>query len=297
MRPLPSNVRINVPAGIAGELAGAALALPARENEAYYDLALQDEAMQGLHSACPEGMRWLRGEIQARLDRAPHCATIQGLQFDQENRLFVGLSRALGRLVSRPLQKPRAQLVHYIHHQQDITAKNGGRVYTELFHTDGADWPRQIDIVSMVCVHPDPRGQGRSRLLDIDAVRSAIRALHGEAVLGVLETEPVPWLLGEGFDEGVVWRPVLGQETMCWRRYTINYALDHLGIRLPEHVSTALDAMGQTLETCETAWEWLMEAGELLIVDNHRCLHARGPVRRDLPSDRLMLRSWIHRAN
>ncbi len=293
MRPFPDAARIEVPRLLAADLLAAACALPARRNEAYYDGDLQQSVLDGLRGNCADGFDWLLGEIRLRLARAPFSTAVTGLEFDPENRLFIGLSRAFGRLVSKPLTKPRAQLVHYLHHEADLTSPRSGQVYTELLHTDGADWPEQVDMIGTVCVRPDDRGEGRSRVVDMYTIRREIRERFGPEVLQVLEDEPVPWLLAPGFDADVVWRPVLGRDRICWRRYTIDFALARSGVDIPEHAANALDAVEAVTSSTSSTHEWLMRPGELLLVDNRKCLHSRTAVSRRRQSQRLMVRAWV----
>ena len=293
MRPFPDAARIEVPRTLASDLLAAARALPARETEAYYDGDLQQCVLDKLRGHCAGGFDWLVEEIRLRLARAPFSAAVTGLEFDAENRLFIGLSRAFGRLVSRPLKKPRAQLVHYLHHHADLTSSQSGQVYTELLHTDGADWPEQIDVIGMVCVRPDDQGEGRSRLVDMYTICREIRERFGPEVLQVLEDEPVPWLLAPGFDAEVVWRPVLGRDRMCWRRYTIDFALARPGIEISAHAAHALDAVEAVTSTTTSTHEWLMRPGEFVLLDNRKCMHARTAISRRRPSRRLMVRAWV----
>ena len=293
MRAFPNAARIEMPRTLASDLLAAARALPVRENEAYYDDDLQRSVLEGLKGCCADGLDWLLEEIRQRFARAPFCTAISGLEFDSENRLFIGLNRAFGQLVSKPLQKPRAQLVQYLHHQADLTSPRNGQVYTELLHTDAADWPEQVDVISMVCVRPDEGGEGQSRLLDMYSICREVQGRFGTDILQVLKNEPVPWLLAPGFGAEVVWRPVLGQDSMCWRRYTIDFALAWPGIEVPDRVARALDAIEEVTLTTASTYEWLMHSGEFLLMDNRKCLHARRPVSRHRPSQRLMMRAWI----
>ena len=295
MRPLPETARIEVPRALASDLLAAARALPARENEAYYDDTLQRSVLDGLKARCADGFEWLLEEIRPRLARAPFSVAVNGLEFDAENRLFIGLCRAFGSLVSKPLEKPRAQLVHYLHHDADLTSSGSGQVYTELLHTDGADWPEQVDLLGMLCVRPDERGEGRTRRVDVYTIRQELEHRFGSAVLRVLEDEPVPWLLAPGFGADLAWRPILRPDSICWRRYTIDFALAHAGLELPEPAARALEAVEAVTSSTASAHEWLMRPGEFLLVDNRRCLHARTAVSRNRSSQRLMVRAWVRR--
>src|ERR1043165_5927432 len=143
-------------------------------------------------------------------------------------RLPQYINRAFGELVARPYEKPRAPLVHYIQPSTDIVSTRGGHE-SERLHTDCADWEPPVELISMVCVRADPDGGGRSRVLDVDTIRNEIETHFGSDTLTRLETEPVPWQLAPYWGGGVSWRPVLTKSSICWRRYTIDMALDSTG--------------------------------------------------------------------
>jgi len=194
-------------------------------------------------------------------------------------------------LVARPYEKPRAQLVHYIQPATDISSSRGGHE-SERLHTDAADWEMPVEMISMLCVRADRGGGGRSRILDVDTVRDEVKSCLGAGTLELLETEPVPWQLASYCGGGLKWRTVLTRSGICWRRYTINLAMESEGARLSEEMLAALDAFEDTIAATDRTVDFLMREGELLFSDNRRTVHARTPII-DSASDRLMIRSWI----
>jgi len=229
--------------------------------------------------------------IKKRLAQRPYCALVSGLRFDDGNRLFVAINRAFGELVARPYEKPRAQLVHYIQPQTDLPSTRGGRE-SERLHTDTADWHTPVELISMICVTADGAGGGRSQILDVDSARNEVEKQLGSGTLNLLETKPVPWQLAPYLGGGVTWRTVLGKDTMCWRRYTINLALNE-GATLDADVVRALDKFEEVVTSTPGTVDFLMREGELLFSDNTRTIHARTPLADPATSNRLMIRSWI----
>jgi len=230
--------------------------------------------------------------IRERLAQRPYCALISGLHFDHGNRLFVAINRAFGELVARPYEKPRAQLVHYIQPQTDLPSARGGRE-SERLHTDTADWETPVELISMICVNADTAGGGRSQILDVDTARTEVSEHLGDDTLELLETKPVPWQLAPYHGGGVKWRNVLTENTMCWRRYTINLALTDEGATLSDETTRALDGFEQVVTNTRQKVDFLMNEGELLFSDNTRTIHARTPLADPATSNRLMIRSWI----
>lgn len=293
LAPFPDTARIKIPSALARELLEGAERLPLYDNKEFYSSALQALVHTSIREAYPDGFDWIVSLIKERIAKWPYCVLLQGLLFDEGNRLFVAINRAFGELVGLPYQEPRAQLVHYIQPATDIPSSRGGRE-VERLHTDAVDWEIPIELISMVCVRPDCGGGGRSRVLDVDAIRDEVKNHLGTDTLKLLETEPVPWQLHACWGGGLKWRTVLSESSMCWRRYTINLALDVNGAKLSDEMLTSLDAFEEVISASTRTMDFLMREGELLFSDNTRTIHSRTPIADDKTSDRLMIRSWIN---
>lgn len=292
LAPFPDTGRIDVSSALARELQKAAERLPLYDNKEFYSPALQELVLNRIREASPDGFNWLVQLVRERLARWPYCVLVRGLCFDEGNRLFVAINRAFGELVAPPYRKPRAQLVHYVQPTTDIHSPRGGRE-SERLHTDTADWETPVELISMVCVRADRGGGGRSRVLDVDTVREEVKKRLGTETLELLESEPVPWQLADYCGGGVKWRTVLSESSICWRRYTINLALDSERVKLSGEMLTSLDAFEEAIASTDRTVEFLMREGELLFSDNTRTIHARTPIADGEASHRLMLRSWI----
>lgn len=288
----PDNAKLNVDPAAARAILAAAERLPQYDNREFYSTELQAQVFNSVRESCPESFDSITAAIKERLVRWPYCALVHGLAFDEGNKVFVAINRAFGELVARPYEKPRAQLVHYIQPATDIPSTRGGHE-SERLHTDTADWEPPVELISMVCLRADPAGGGRSRLLDVDTIRSEVENSLGPATLERLETEPVPWQLAPYWGGGVSWRPVLTKSSICWRRYTIDMALDSTGATLSSCMLDALRNFEDLVSTTAHTLDFLMREGELLFSDNRRTIHARTPIAAGINSDRLMIRSWI----
>ncbi len=291
--PLPDTAKVHVPTSLANALLHAAESLPQYSNLEFYSNDLQSFVHDRIRQALRLDFDWLVGEIRGRIARRPYCALVQGIQYDEGNRLFVGINRAFGELVARPYEKPRAQLVHYIQPATDLPATHGSQFESEKLHTDTADWNPPVKLISMLCVRADREGGGRSRVLDLETLRDEVHARFGSRTLEFLATEPVPWLLAPYRGGGVCWRTVLSETSVCWRRYTIEMAVASLGFELSPTMIAALDSLEKIVTDTPRTLDFLMREGELLFLDNHRTLHARTPLASPLVSDRLMIRSWV----
>ena len=196
LAPFPETHRVNVPDSLARELLLAAQRLPLYDNKEFYSVELQQFVHDSIREANPTGFDGLVNSIKQRLAQRPYCVLISGLRFDDGNRLFIAINRAFGELVARPYEKPRAQLVHYIQPKTDMTSSRGGRE-SERLHTDCADWKTPVELISMVCVKADTGGGGRSRVLDLDTIRTAVAERLGPETLNLFENEPAPWQLAQ----------------------------------------------------------------------------------------------------
>ena len=293
--PFPNTERIDISPALACELLKAAECLPIYDNREFYSPALQTLVHDSIRQACSDGFDWLVGLTKERIAQWPYWLLLQGLRFDEGNRLFVAINRAFGELVARPYEAPRAQLVHYIQPSTDIPSARGGHE-SERLHTDTADWEMPVELISMVCVHADWKGGGRSRVLDVDTVRDEVKYRLGAETLELLETQAVPWQLAHYCGGGLKWRTVLTESGICWRRYTIDLALSSEGAELSDEMLISLESFEDTIAATTRTVEFLMREGDLLFADNTRTIHARTPIADGSASDRLMIRSWI-RAN
>ena len=292
MMPFPENSIVTVNDTLARDLLRAAESLPDYDNREFYSTSLQASVLDHVRAAAPEAFDSLIHQVKDRIAQSPYCALIRGLVFDPGNKVFVAVNRAFGELVARPYEKPRAQLVHYIQPSTDIVSIRGGHE-SERLHTDTADWERPVELISMVCVRADPAGGGRSRILDVDSIRSEVHERLGSATLQQLESEPVPWQLASYWGGGVQWRTILTMSSICWRRYTIDAALDSTGAKLSDEILSSLERFEDVVSTAPRTLDFLMREGELLFSDNRRTIHARTPIAAGPASDRLMIRSWI----
>ena len=297
MTVFPQAATVDVPSTLAADLLDAATTLPPAVPADYYDTTRQSQARDEIRAGCPDGFDRLVADIRACLVTPPFSALVRGLEYDDSHRVFVAVCRSLGELISPPRDHNprRAQLLHFIRPAEDLKAASG-QALTERLHTDAADWPEPPAVIAMICVRPDPMGLGRSRLLDVVSLRRAIEQELGARALTVLEQETIPWQLADYLGGGVVQRPILTAETVRWRRYTTEFAL-RAGAPISPAVAGLLDPLERVIEETPATLEFLLGGGDLLVMANRRCLHARtglsDPGVAGAVSDRLMIRSWI----
>lgn len=300
MRFLPESAIIQVAENKAARLLSATKQMTAYSNKDYYQAQTQIDAYNCLRISCPDEFDTLQELIKSALQQAPYSVLIKGLQFDEHYRLFVALNRSLGKLVARPYDEktPRAQLIHHVEPQTDINNQNKATdavaKLSEKLHIDGADRLVPIRYVTMQCVRADSKGEGRSRLLDITGFKKLLKHSGiNQQQMTLLEQEAVPWQIADYLGGGICWRTIVSENTLNWRRYSIDAALANADIRLSENIMKTLAQVEQLIEQdSEHHFECLMAPGDFLIVDNLRCLHARSAITNP-ETKRLMYRAWV----
>ncbi len=292
MEKLPNASIIAIPPEDADMLLKAAERQPVRDDLAYYDPEVLLSLYRGVRNEHPATFDKVIAAIRAGVSEAPYCVIVRGLKFDEEKRLYLSIARGLGDFVVPPHKEPRTRFVHQISPTTDMLAK--GLVQAELLHTDGADHPEPPGFITMLCHRPDPMGGGRSRLITHEAVRQEIAESMGYPALLQTEAEAVPWQMAEHLGSGVHWRPILPDQQVRWRRYTIDAAGKQLESPLSEGTVKHLDALGDAIENSPRIIEFLLEQGDFMVADNLRTLHGRTALsNHPRAGERLMFRNWI----
>jgi hypothetical protein len=253
--------------------------------ETLKDIALQDATRSRLVASAPP-FEDILDQILLRLRREPYFARVSGLPFDPRNLLLVLLTGAFG--VIEPYALPGSTLVRAIEAATDV--REGDVALNERLHTDGTNWPEPNMLTCLLCIRVDDAGGGLSRLLSLEGLRRSIAGRAGDDVVATLEATPVPWAIDERIGGHIAWQPVLGAQGLRWLRQTIELAVER-GAAMPRTLLEALDLVELAAENAESLMEFLIHPGELLIVHNRLCLHARSPV--GVASRRLMLRTKV----
>ncbi|VAW61642.1 hypothetical protein MNBD_GAMMA10-1163 [hydrothermal vent metagenome] len=306
MKPLPENAVFSIPAAVAGDLVKATQRLPEYAAHEYYDPEIQQHVYNVIRQACSEEFDELIVKLRLQIKKPPFSLLIKGLEFDSHHRLLIALNRAFGLLVARPHEKntPRAQLIHQIvpgtdkdDAKDDAKAGNAQRAkVSERFHVDGADRPSGLHYVSMQCVHAhEDHSQGRSRLLDSKGFRETLQdGAINQSVINRLETQRVPWKTPAYLGGGVCWAPVLQGDCIRWNRDIINEALKEKDITISSSMVDTLDHIDRLLaEKTPHIFDFRLEPGDFLMMDNRRCLHTRSSINNPESTRRLMLRAWV----
>lgn len=228
------------------------------------------------------------------LESPPWCLVVRGLPAAQATQLLVSFSATLGELIE-PYRQSWSHVVRHIVPSRDRAVD--GYVLNEFLHTDGTDWPRPNDYTCLFCVRPDQSGDGRSRLLDLDTLMNEIDGAPQEKLLARLAGQSVPWRIADELGGGAHWAPVieLGARRIRWLRYTVMLSCEDGLAALDDQSAGDLEEFERLVENCPGGRSVNLEAGDLLLVENTRCLHARTAISAPATSARELRRTKVKR--
>lgn len=283
--PMPPHATRKLSTGEAGKVAETAFTVLRGPEETYRAVKAQDELRESLLYAWP-GWQQLAEDIYDRLGASPHAVVLRGLPLENPPLSLIALTSALGDIVE-PYQQSWSRLVRRIEPATDRAVGPYGML-NEKLHTDGTDWRAPNDLTLLLCVRPDAQGGGRSRLMPLEPLLEEPGFATGP--VSTLLSEPVPWAIAEALGGGVYWAPVASPSGIRWLRYTIDEAVRR-GVELSNDLWASLIAFEEALEHSDHVIETALQEGELLVIDNRRCMHARTGVSAPTSSERLLLRT------
>lgn len=229
-----------------------------------------------------------------RFDESPWLVIVRGLPVVVAVPILVAFSASLGELVE-PYRQPWSRVIRQIVPSRDRAVD--GRVLNELLHTDGTDWVRPNDYTCLFCVRPDQAQDGVSRLLDAATLLDELSTEPAAGVVRRLADNPLPWRIADELGGGVHWEPALDLDSprIRWLRYTIAMSRDDGLATIAEDTLDDLARFEELVEVCQGATWLRLEAGDLLLIDNARSLHARTPIADPARSTRELLRTKVIR--
>lgn len=262
----------------------AATGFPDTGEDPFADPADQAGARAAITAHWPEFPDFAAG-VGEKLWREPYYVVVRGVPLSAPDVFFAALTSSLGDPVD-PYAQDWSRLIYRIRPGNDRSVGGKG-VLNEHLHTDGTDWPDPNSLTCLLCERPDQNGGGRSRLLGHHRLVQHLRATD-ESLLDLLST-PVPWGLNDVLGGGVVTEPVLTADRVRWLRHTIDAAVAG-GAEIDERLAGALGRVEELIDGCPLATDVLLRSGDLLLLNNARCMHARTPVTAPAESERVLSR-------
>jgi hypothetical protein len=187
---------------------------------------------------------------------------------------------------------------HVTDKQSDISRPNqrGYESRAALpFHSD------RCDLLSLLCIHPARRG-GETRLVSAVSAFGQLQRSHPN--LASLLTQPFPFDrrddIGGGERGWTMLAPFSCLNATFVSRYVRRFIESSQRFsdapRLTKQQIEAMNALDRYLEEKGQSLDLSLESGDLLLIDNHRLLHARSEytdVASSSEDKRLLLRLWL----
>lgn len=147
------------------------------------------------------------------------------------------------------------------------------------FHTDAQYHDRPEDYVCLFVVRPAADG-GLSRLLAVEPAISALKACaHGAESLDLMSRPIWRWRIPAEFDAAAAPEmsamPALMPGPATAGGLRIRWRTDNLDPALPARLHDAASLIGTVFNRAQGAVELQPRPGDVLILDNHRVMHAR----------------------
>jgi alpha-ketoglutarate-dependent taurine dioxygenase len=270
------------------------LALIEVDDRELADPAYQEVILAEVQEAADAAFGDLAQDACERMAEPPWFLIIRGLPISRATPLLVAVSATLGALVE-PYRQSWSQVVRHIVPSRDRTVD--GRVLNEFLHTDGTDWVRPNDYTCLFCMRPDQSRDGESLLLDVATLLDEMTAAPDAGVVHRLASQAVPWRIAEELGGGVHWQcPIdLAVPHIRWLRYTVTLSEEEGLASLPTDTADDLLTFEQAVTNCRGVARTRLQAGDLLLLDNGRSLHARTKIRDAAGSTRELLRTKVMR--
>jgi hypothetical protein len=256
--------------------------------------AYQGAILAEVQEAAGAAFHDLARDVGKRMAEPPWFLIIRDLPVSRVMPLLVAVSATLGQLVE-PYRQPWSRVVRHIIPSRDRAVD--GRVLNEFLHTDGTDWVRPNDYTCLFCVRPDQSRDGESLLLGVATLLDELTAGPSAGAVHRLASQAVPWRIADELGGGVHWECPIDLEFphIRWLRYTVALAGEEGLASLPADVADDLLAFEQAVENCRGTARVRLQAGDLLLLDNGRSLHARTAIRDPAGSTRELLRTKVMR--
>jgi hypothetical protein len=219
--------------------------------------------------------------LQQSLDYPPHVALVHNESDMPSEALLAALATSLG-LLADPYRQEWSRVL------QPIRRRADGSTTDARWHTDSPGWPRPNDIACLLCVRPAENG-GATQVLPWPVIRTVLGVQP--ALLDRMCTYQVPWVLDAELGADVR-EPVITENGIRYMREAFERSATHH----PQDAASVIalhEAACDLLDAATDFYTMRLAAGEVLIFDNRRCLHRRGPIDPDDGRNRTLIRARV----
>lgn len=265
---------------------------------------LLTEGMRDLETSSLESLldssylsNFIKSSLGHQLESGTGVILLKGLSISNfsETQLsdsFVFISRLFGNIIP---QGPSQQMTCRIEDLQlaDKSKSRGFNTNSDFFfHNDSCDF------TGMLCVRPAKYG-GLSKIISSVAIHNTMLDFYPDLLRVLYNPFPIKCLNMEtGSKVSYAMRPIFhpyNNSIICnFARPAIN-ATQHLEScpKLTSMQIEALDVFEDLIENPKFCHSFLLESGDVLFLNNHRCLHSRTSFIDDPNRKRLLLRAWL----
>ncbi|QQS59556.1 TauD/TfdA family dioxygenase [Candidatus Peregrinibacteria bacterium] len=237
------------------------------------------------------------GELAEQIKEGVHCTNstpvvlkntgIQSVSKESRTAIMIGFSTLLGR--PTPTDKRNKKVAWPI-----SVPKNADKINFRTFsehnqeaklHTDSQYLQCPEQAISLWSIHPDGSGEGLSYCASAQDILHEMTAHSaGQESLQILQREDVPFRVPSSFMQDpnsnqteVIFGKIFGQNpVMRYREDTIHAGYDAINQIMPPEIEKALQDISTAMNKVQSDF-FLLEAGDVLWINNHDHLHARTP--------------------
>ena len=234
-------------------------------------------------------------QILSKVDTFPYGCILDGLCFDDNRYLLIGLSNIFG-IANEPYKAD--DVAHTIQPSSDILFEFEGKPLVECFHTDGSSHLYPPDVFFLQCVSPDQNGEGQSEIIPIETLVEGITKYKGDSFIQKLKNPKIPWKLCHD-NEDIIYDPILSNDSLRWMKYTIAMALsENDDLDLDRSILSSIDEFDSILDPDQLSnmtYKFGLKKNQLLICNNKKVLHRRTHISKPEQSNRILLETRVRR--
>ena len=240
------------------------------------------------HDPGPAGALLLRHAPTGSVPATPATPTSPTVKDLRSEQTLLAIARTLGEPVGYLPEHGGSIVQNLVPTEADVGRQTSTSSGVDLaFHTETAFHPHKPRFLVLLCLKGDPAAS--TTLCSIDDILPGLDARQRQ----VLAEPRFHTRADESFGGGVDARflPPMRVLTGDPDHPTLTFDAE-LTTGLDDEAQAALDALTALVEAHHTSL--VLEAGDLLVVDNHRCVHGRSPfAARFDGTDRWLQRSFV----
>ncbi|MCA9915740.1 MAG: TauD/TfdA family dioxygenase [Anaerolineae bacterium] len=246
----------------------------------------QQQILADVMKQVPE-LSTLAKAIRDGATQRPYFLWVKGVALDERCLVLIALSLALGNL-----RRHHGTLAQDTLPNSAEVVKLKPAFYSERMHTDGMHWLQPNDLTCIYCVKPDQNQGGESLVIDVDTILEMIEP--DEAMRHVLREVAIPFTTS--FDDRVEthYHRIIDEDNrLRWYLKNIEAAINWgEGEIDPAHLKV-LRQFEDLVESTTNRFQFMLQPGDLLIVNNRKSLHGRTDIRNPLESERTLVRTRL----